>query len=162
MVASDKPATVKNDWHTRFAGLGYACALANHAEAAGLLRAGWRLLDDPPARWHGSINVTLNALEFEAMLGAGAEDAAAVAILQDWAGFMLSHGPGGGYMATVVVEGLAGEATADGASVALALLGATARALSGVESAGHDLSGHEPLGIQNTPQTQRDRSLRLN
>ena len=162
MIALDKPATDINEWHTHFAGLAYACAQADHSEAADLLRQGWRLLGDPPACWHRSIIVTLDALEFEAMLGAGAEDAAAVAMLQDWAGFMLSHGPGGGYMATVVVEDLAGEASADGASVALALLGATARALSGDELAGHDLSGHEPLGIQSKPQTQRDRSLRLN
>ena len=162
MIASDRPAPDKNEWHARFAGLAYACAQANRAEAADLLRAGWRLLGDPPARWHGSINLTLDEPGFEAMLGAGAEDAVAVAMLQDWAGFMLSHGPGGGHMATVVVEGLAGEASAVGASVALALLGAAAKALSGDELAGHDLSGHEPLGIQNQSATQRDRSLRLN
>lgn len=162
MIALDKPATEIDEWHTHFAALAHACAQADQSEAADLLREGWRLLGDPPTCWHRSIIVTLVEVEFEAMLGAGAEDAAAVAILQDWAGFMLSHGPGGGYMATVVVEGLAGEASADGASVALALLGATARALSGDELAGQDLSGHEPPGMQNQFATQRDRSLRLN
>lgn len=162
MIAYDKPASGKNEWHARFAGLAYACAQANHAEAAELLRAGWRLLGDPPARWRSSIIVTLSELEFEAMLGAGAEDAAVVAMLQDWAGFMLSHGPGGGHMATVVVDGLAGEASADGASVALALLGAAAKALSGDGLTSHDLSGHEPLGMQNQSVMQRDPSLRLN
>lgn len=159
MIASDKPATGKNEWHARFAGLAYACAQANRTEAADLLREGWRLLIDPPADWRGSINLPLDEPGFEAMLGAGAEDAAAVAMLQDWVGFMLSHGPGGDHMATVVIEGINGEASAEGDSAALALLGAAATALSGDDLV---VTDHELPGLQSQLLTQRDPSLRLN
>ena len=159
MIASDKPASSKNEWHARFAGLAFACAQANRTEAADLLREGWRLLIDPPADWRGSINLTLDAFSLDAMLGAGAEDAAAFALLQDWAGFILSHGPGGDHMATVVIEGINGEASAEGDSAALALLGAAATALSGDDLV---VTDHETLVLQSQLLTQRDPSLRLN
>ena len=159
MIASDKPASGKNEWHARFAGLAFACAQANRSEAADLLREGWRLLIDPPADWRGSINLPLDEPGFEAMLGAGAEDAAAVAMLQDWVGFMLSHGPGGDHMATVVIEGINGEASAEGDSAALALLGAAATALSGDDLV---VTDHETLVLQSQLLTQRDPSLRPN
>jgi hypothetical protein len=162
VIAFDKPSTDKTEWHARFAGLAYACARASRAEAAGLLREGWRLLANPPAEWHAAIILPLGEPEFEAMLGANADDAAALALLQGWTGFILSHGPGGDHMATVVIEGLDGECSADGESAALALLGAAAMALSVDELATCELADYEPLGIQGQTETLRDRSLRLN
>ncbi len=158
MIAPDKQASGKTDWQARLGWLAHACARADSAGAAELLRSAWRLLDDPSAEWRGTIGLTLDEPGFEAMLGAGAEDAAALALLRGWAGFMLSHGPGGGYMATVIIEGRSGEVTADGASAALALLGALAAALSGNELA------HEggSMGASAKLPEHRDRSLRLN
>lgn len=66
-----------------------------------------------------------------ALLTAGAPTEAVLALLDGWAGYMLSCGPGGRPMATVVVETMGGEASAEGATPALALLGALAALLAG-------------------------------
>ena len=65
------------------------------------------------------------------LLAAGAPAEAVLALLDGWAGYMLSCGAGGRPMATVVVEALGGEASAEGATPALALLGALAALLAG-------------------------------
>ncbi len=138
MSGADTPFGDSADWQARMAGLTYACAQVTGDQASGdqaaeLLREGWRLLVNPPPAWRGSINLGLDELAFEALLDAGGADAAALALLNGWAGFMLSHGPGARHMATVIVEGRTDEASADGVNAALALLGAMAAALSGAD-----------------------------
>ena len=162
MIAPNRQAFGQTDWHLRLARLTYACAQADRAGAAELLRAARRLLRDPPADWRETIDLNLDEPGFEALLGAGGEDAAALALLQGWAGFMLSHGPGGRYMATVLVEGRADETTVEGASAALALIGAVAAALSGNELAADSVPRDETVSPHAKQAENRDRSLRLN
>ena len=162
MIAPNEQAFGKTDWHARLGWLTYACAQADHAGAAELLRAAWRLLGDPPADWRATIDLTIDELGLEALLHAGGEDAAALALLQGWAGFMVSHGPGGRFMATVLIDGRAEETTADGASAGLALLGALAAALSGDDIADGQLPRDQAIGSRAKLAEDRDRSARLN
>lgn len=63
------------------------------------------------------------------LVKAGADASAALALVEPVAGYMLSRAPGGRHLATVVLAGQSQEAHAEGASAALALVGALATAL---------------------------------
>ena len=65
------------------------------------------------------------------LVAAGGEAAAALALVEPLAGYMLSCAPSGRAMASVVLAGQADEHHAEGASAALALVGALATALAG-------------------------------
>lgn len=69
--------------------------------------------------------------DIDQLLRANAPTEATLTLLDGWAGYMLSCGAGGRPMATVVIETLGGEASAEGATPALALLGALAALLAG-------------------------------
>ncbi len=64
-----------------------------------------------------------------ALLSVRAYASAALALLPPEAGYMLSRGGHGSHMASLVLPGMDEEVTAEGASAALALLGALAAAL---------------------------------
>lgn len=117
-----------------------------------MLRRAWALLCDAPSDWRTLIAQPMDQPRFEALLAAGGADAAALALLGDWAGYMLSHGPGGRHLATVVLEGRSAEASAEGESAALALLGALATAI----------SGEDPGEGRNAIPAVRDQGMRLN
>ena len=76
---------------------------------------------------------------FDALLAAGGEAAAALALVEERGSYMISYGPGGQHLATVVFEGLGEEASAAGASLALAVLGALTASIAGagIAPAGH-------------------------
>lgn len=120
---------------TRLAELGFACAWAGAAESGGLLREAAVLLaaDGQP--------VSLSAGALEALIAGGGHDAAALALIEHCAGYMLSHAPGGRFLATVVLAGRNGETSAEGETAAMALIGALASAL-----AERDQPSAEPAG----------------
>ena len=66
-----------------------------------------------------------------ALIAVGGSASAALALIDGRAGYLLSHAPAGCPMATVVFEGLTGEASAEGDCLATALLGAMAACLAG-------------------------------
>ncbi|MBS0481467.1 MAG: hypothetical protein JSR96_04825 [Proteobacteria bacterium] len=108
--------------HSALMDLGIACALAEADEAGGLLRDAAALLGIgamPPSQRQ----------RVEMMLEAHAHDAAALAMVERRAGYMLSYAPGGRHLATVVLARQVHETSAEGASAALALIGALAVAL---------------------------------
>ena len=116
------------DWLIRLGELAQECALSGPVEEAERLREMLVLLQLAPAPHSGMIGVLPDPAAIEAQLRSGAALAAALALLGEWAGYMLSRGPGGRHMATVAIRS-SGEASGEGESAALALLGALAAAL---------------------------------
>lgn len=139
-------------WRVRFAWLARESATADPADAAALLRLAAKLLVDVPLDWRAMIAQPIDEPGFEALLAADGADAAALVLLGDWAGYMLSHGPGGRHLATVVIEGRSAEASVEGESAALALLGALASAI----------SGEDPGEGRKAIPAVRDHGVRLN
>ena len=148
----DRQGTAKPGWHGQFAWLARESAAADRIDAPAMLRLAWALLCDAPSDWRTLIAQPIDEPGFEALLAADGADAAALALLGDWAGYMLSHGPGGRHLATVVIEGRSAEASAEGESAALALLGALASAI----------SGEDPGEGRKAIPAVRDHGVRLN
>ena len=116
------------DWTRRMSELALDCTLDDAAEEGERVREAQVLLGLAPLQYRAVIGALPEAEAIEAMLATGAAAAGALAVLGEWAGYMLSRAPGGLSMATVVVR--AGrEASAEAATPALALIGALARAL---------------------------------
>lgn len=117
-------------WQKQMAALAFDSGAASGAEQHEFVGLAFSLLQAMPqqlvqASGRGPVP------DVAPLLGSGAPVEAALALLDGWAGYMLSCAPGGRAMATVVVESLGGEASAEGASPALALLGALAALLAG-------------------------------
>lgn len=118
------------EWQRQMAALAYDSGTATAAEQAEYLGLAATLLDAmPPLLVQASGRFTIP--DIAPLLDAGAPAEAALLLLGGWAGYMLSCGPGGRPMATVVVEPLGGEASAEADSPALALIGALAAVLAG-------------------------------
>jgi hypothetical protein len=79
------------------------------------------------------------------LLPAGAVESAALALVPEEAGYMLSRGNGGWHLASFVLPGLDEEITAEGPTMALALIGAMAGALRAALQCGV-LSAYPPAG----------------
>ncbi len=116
-------------WHQRLSDLSLACAGAAGGEAGCLLRAAHRLLGEAPAPWARLFAGLPPREDFDALIAAGGEAAAALALVEGRGSYMISYGPGGQHLATVVFEGRSAEASAHGANLALAVLGALAASL---------------------------------
>lgn len=80
---------------------------------------------------HPASVLPVDASAVQRLIEAGGDAAAALTLVEALVGFMLSRAPGGRHMATVVLAGQADEHHAEGASAALALVGALAAALAG-------------------------------
>ncbi|MFC0590435.1 hypothetical protein ACFFF7_13570 [Novosphingobium aquiterrae] len=76
----------------------------------------------------------------------GADASAALALVEQVGGYMLSRAPGGRHLATVVLAGQSQEVHAEGASAALALIGALATALAAPASAASPHEGSHKSG----------------
>ena len=95
----------------------------------------------PLAAWLGPV---ADVETMECMLAAGAAESAALALIPDSAGYMLSRGPNGVHLASVFVPGIGREEySAEGDTAALALLAAFVSAMR--EAAGLLLAEGERL-----------------
>lgn len=115
-------------WTARLGEFATDCALGGPPDEAERLRELLVLLLLAPAPCNQAVGALPAEDELERLLAAGGAASAALTLLGEWAGYMLSHGPGGGHMATVVVRS-GREAHAEAATPALALASALARAL---------------------------------
>lgn len=115
MPATEDP--IGAAWREQVREFLYACAAADADDQHELLRTAQGLFaaaGDPRA--------------FAACLVAGAWESAALALLPRGAGVMLSRGTGGSSLASVVLPDTADEFTAEGPTLALALMAALADA----------------------------------
>ena len=107
-----------------------ACSGAFACEQERHLRACHALLQAAPETVLPWVKALLATDRFEALLKAGAAESAALALLGDCCGYMLSRGPMGEALATVILPGSSNECTANGDTLALAIAAALAQALS--------------------------------
>lgn len=114
-----------------FAELMVGCAVAPAEQGPDMVRTAHALLSTASGQWQRHFADLPSATAIEAMIAVGAETAAALALLEGRGGYILSHGPSGSHMASVVFEDLTEEASATGATAALALIGALSATLAG-------------------------------
>ncbi|MCW1402101.1 hypothetical protein OKA06_07090 [Novosphingobium sp. MW5] len=98
-------------------------------EEARLLRQLYHLVANAPSPAFLAGVVQPDIAQFEASVGIGATESAALSLLGEDAGYMLSRGSGGQHLASVILPGRMEEATAGADSAALAIAGALAIAL---------------------------------
>ncbi|MEP7222205.1 MAG: hypothetical protein ABI673_06010 [Novosphingobium sp.] len=116
-----------SDWSARLADMALACADAFPCEQARRLRELRELLASAPSLL-SSITVPDRAT-YAALLRAEAWESAALSLLGDDCGYMLSRGTGGRVMASIVLPGADEESTASADTAALAIAAALATAL---------------------------------
>jgi hypothetical protein len=117
-------------WRMRLGELGTACCISEPAgEADGIREAFHLLMLAPPGML--SRRALLSGEErIEAMLAAGAAESAALSLLPQGSGYMLSRGGNGEHVASVFLAGSDCEMTAQGTTAALALVAALMAELS--------------------------------
>jgi hypothetical protein len=127
------------------------CAAASGRDSAELLREAFALLSAPPSSIQPLIGRLPDSRHFEALLALGAFESAALALLGDAVGYMLSSSANGASLASIILPGMTQDISAEGANGALALLTAFAAALLQGET--------KPLSHEHVPANP---SLRLN
>lgn len=113
-------------WREALADIAFTSAFATGDGAAEHVLALAELLAAHPLQ-----DMAIDHEALRRMTDCGGHSAAALALVESLAGYMLSGAPGGRSMATVVLAGQADEHHAEGANAALALVGALATALAG-------------------------------
>jgi hypothetical protein len=123
---SETLAMTTGEWRLRLAELCGDCAVGLPEEEADLLRAAHDLVTmAPEAGAMGELTAHLPPrAHFEALLGLGAYDSAAIALVPESGSFILSRSGTGEALASVVLEGMEEELTSEAESPALALLSA--------------------------------------
>ena len=126
----DSPCPDEREWRARLADLALQCSSAAPVEAPELLTELHALLLAAPVNF-GWLRAKLPSEQrIAALLRSDATSSAALALVEHRAGYMLSQGPGGRAMVTLVLVGAAAETGCSAADPALALTGALAEALS--------------------------------
>jgi hypothetical protein len=114
------------------------------AQQAMLLREAMHLMIAAPAPLAAWLGPVADVESIECLLAAEASESAALALIPDHAGYMLSRGCNGVHLASVILPGMVREKyVAEGSSAALALLGAFVAAMRDV--AGLLLAGNGRL-----------------
>ena len=105
------------------------CTEADRGDERALLREMALLLRLAPRGLSGRAGAPTNPHQFETMLTAQAWESAALLLLGDEAGYMLSRGENQTHLASIFLPGMTEDVTATGASAALAVMAAQAAAL---------------------------------
>ena len=125
-------------WHGRMEDFLYDCAASAPVEEADRIREACRLLDAPDPASAQLVARPVAADAIAAMLEAGAAESAVMTLLASEVGYMLSRGGNGVYLASVVLPDGSEEVTAEGSTLALALLaGLVSAVLAGREEDRH-------------------------
>lgn len=111
-------------WRLRLEELALACRTSEAAGQSDGVREAFDLLMLTPPGPTARLRPRMAEAKIEAMLAADAYESAALALLPQNAGFMLSQGPSGEHLATVILPESDQEMTAGGATAALALVAA--------------------------------------
>lgn len=126
----DDPTTMDQAVRRRFAELALACAGSFAGDEAARIRDLCGLLSVVPdlARMAGF--PPPDFARVETLISAGAPESAVLALFGGEAGYLLSRGGSGQHLASVALPGATDDVTASGDTLALALIGALALALS--------------------------------
>ena len=123
-------------WRLRLEELGQACRISEAAGESDGVREAFDLLMLAPPGHQLLLSPKLAEAKIDAMLAAGAFESAALSLLPQNAGYMLSHGPSGEHLASVILPESEREMTAGGATAALALIAALMAELAEVYAVG--------------------------
>ena len=127
-------------WRMRLEELGHACRISEAAGQSDGVREAFDLLMLAPPGQQSHLGPhlapKLAEAKIDAMLAAGAFESAALALLPQHAGYMLSRGPSGEHLASVFLPDSDRETTAGGATAALALVAALMAELTEVYAVG--------------------------
>jgi len=117
------------EWRRRIDALAFASACAETGEEARHLRAFHALVVDAPAVGLLGGVAAPSARRLEALIDCGAGESAALAFVDRDTGCMVSRGADGFHMASIALPGGTAEASARGATMALAVLAALSAAI---------------------------------
>lgn len=146
-IRDDEGGLPEAFWRARLLELADDCRDGGAAGEADRIREAWNLLALAP-RSGGIVPANLPAeTTLEAMLGVRARESAALALLPEDAGYMISCGAGGVHMASIFLPGAISEHTAEAGTVAMALIAALAEALAAGGTA--PMAGGEARGRLN-------------
>lgn len=122
------------EWRLRLVELCRDCAIAEAEDEAAYLGAAHDLLALAPdvPELEDVICDLMPRARLDALLAAGAHDAAAFALMPDSASYILSRSGAGGTLASVLLTGMDEDMTSQGESVAMALVSALAACLAAV------------------------------
>ena len=112
------------NWADQATTLSLECAATPYKYQATMLRQAYALMGNPPAAIGALIAPSLPLAHFEALLGVGAYETAAIALLGTRIGYLVSRGPGGDCLASVVLPGMSEDLCVEAPTEALALLSA--------------------------------------
>ena len=129
-----------SDWRLRMDELAWRSACADADEQAWHLRTFHDLITRAPMQALLEGVALPSIARLEEMLGCGACESLALAFVDPRTGCMISRGADGFHLASIALPGRAAEASASGATLALAVLGALAGAITSL-STGHALPG---------------------
>lgn len=118
-----------NSWFDALGELAIACAGAFAEDEGALLRRLHGLIERAPSPVFLEGIVPTDPALFDAMVSLGAATSAALSLIGEDAGYMLSRDSAGQYLASVMLPGRLEEATTGADSAALAIVGALAIAL---------------------------------
>jgi hypothetical protein len=123
-----------SEWRLRLAELCRDCAGAEASEEAEHLRRALRLMAMAPDDEMGAMVDHLPPqAALEALLGLGAFESAAMALLPEHTTYLLSRSATGDYLASVLLAQVDEEMTSQGATMALAMVSALLASLSTME-----------------------------
>ena len=123
-------------WRMRLGERGTACCISERAGEGDGIREAFHLLMLAPPGQLARLGLRASEESIEAMLAAGAGESAALSLLPQGAGYMLSRGGNGEHLASVFLAGSDSEMTAQGATAALALIAALMAELAHSQSVG--------------------------
>lgn len=118
-----------SSWFDALGELALACSGAFAEDEAELLRRFLGLIDHAPSAAFLDGMAQPDPVLFETLVSIGAATSAALSLIGEDAGYMLSRGGDGQYLASVILPRRLDEATAGADSAALAIVGALAMAL---------------------------------
>ena len=122
-------AASQRAWQHRLAELAMACAGSYPEDEADCLRNAHALLTAAPSPILLAGLAVPDRARLAELIAAGGGTSAALALLGEECGYLLSRGSDGEHLASVVLPGAAQDVSACGDTPALALIGAIARAL---------------------------------
>lgn len=118
-----------NDWTGALSAFAASCDAAARTQEASRIRAARAVLSTAPAASSFCPELLPSRERLEAMIATGAGESAALALMTPGTGVLLSKAGDGAAMASVALPGQGSDVSAVGETLALALLGALARAL---------------------------------
>ena len=112
------------NWADQATALSLECAVTPHRYQANMLRQTDALMGHAPAAISSLIAPPPPLGHFEALLSVGAYETAAIALLGTGIGYLVSRGPEGSCLASVVLPGMSEDMCVEASTEALALLSA--------------------------------------